>query len=268
VKGEFIFPLGQSGHITGSLGGVTGIDGNFTTLQPLWRDWRFVPMLRVSADLQGAGTGDSDGDGILDGYEQWYFGNLTHTANEDKDKDKGKLLAEFNAGTDPTLLDSDGDGIPDGRDSKGQDRLRSGFLKLKAKIKFGNVANTDALTFVAKLGAGGTEFDPATRSITLTMSDNDQIFTVTLPPGTLLPNPTAKRFTYVDPTGSLGGVKKAVFAKSKPGGLATLKILTIPMNLSNAEQALHEVNTTVQFGAHTLTDSRFFNMSGNVLKSQ
>lgn len=268
VKGEFIFPLGQSGHITGSLAGVTGIDTNVTTLQPLWRDWRFAPMLRVSAGLQGSGTGDSDGDGVLDGYEQWYFGNLSHKPTEDPEKDKSKLLAEYLNGTDPTLADSDGDGIPDGRDTKGQDRLRSGFLKLNAKIKFGTTPGTDNLTFVAKLGAGGSEFDPATRSITLTMSDDNQIFNVTLPAGTLTPNASGKRFTYVDPTGALGGVRKAVFAKSKPGGLATLKILTIPMNLSNADQTFHEVDTTVNFGAHTIADTRIFAMSGVVLKSQ
>ena len=63
VKGEFIFPLGQSGLIEGNIGGVTGIDPNFTSLQPIWRDWRFVPMLPMGRDLAAA-TVDSDSDGV------------------------------------------------------------------------------------------------------------------------------------------------------------------------------------------------------------
>lgn len=49
VNGEFMFPLGQSGMITGSLfGGVTLIDPNVDSMQPVWRDWRFLPMLHVT----------------------------------------------------------------------------------------------------------------------------------------------------------------------------------------------------------------------------
>lgn len=267
VKGEFIFPLGQVGLVTGSLGGVTSVDPDFTTLHPIWRDWRFAPMLRVSADLSGGGTGDTDSDGVLDGYERWYFGSLARRANDDGDGDKLKLVDEFLRGSDPTLADTDGDGIPDGRDPKPQDRLRSGFLKLNAKVKFGTTPGTDMLTFVAKLGAGAEEFDPATRDIKLTLADDDQIYTVTLPAGTLLPNPSGKRFLYKDNSGSLGGVKLALFAKGKVGGLATLKIVTIKMDLSNADQYDHDVDTKVEFGAHRIDDQRLFRFRGRVLKS-
>lgn len=51
LNGEFMFPLGQSGLIEGTLAGVTSIDPNVTTLHPIWRDWRFVPMLHVSQDV-------------------------------------------------------------------------------------------------------------------------------------------------------------------------------------------------------------------------
>jgi hypothetical protein len=122
VNGEFMFPLGQSGLIEGSFLGVTSIDPNFTSLQPIWRDWRFVPILHVSADLGGAGA-DSDGDGVLDGYERWYYGDLSQGAASDTDADGSTLLQEFTAGSDPTDSDTDDDGILDGADSKPQDRL-------------------------------------------------------------------------------------------------------------------------------------------------
>jgi hypothetical protein len=122
VNGEFIFPLGQSGLIEGSIAGVTSIDPHVTSLHPIWRDWRFVPMLHVAADLAG-GSVDSDGDGVFDGYERWYFGDLTHAAGDDDDSDGASLLQEFTAGSDPTDSDTDDDGIPDGADGAPQDRL-------------------------------------------------------------------------------------------------------------------------------------------------
>jgi hypothetical protein len=121
VNGEFIFPLGQSGLIEGSLSGVTSIDPNVTSLQPIWRDWRFVPILHVSEDLAG-GSADADGDGVFDGYERWYFGDVTPGAGDDADGDGLTLLGEFQAGSDPTDPDTDDDGVLDGADSKPQDR--------------------------------------------------------------------------------------------------------------------------------------------------
>lgn len=123
VNGEFMFPLGQSGLVEGSIAGVTSIDPNFTTLHPIWRDWRFVPMLHVAQDLTGGGSGDSDADGVFDGFERWYFGNLGQAAAADGDSDGATLLDEFTAGSDPTDSDTDDDGIPDGADGAPQDRL-------------------------------------------------------------------------------------------------------------------------------------------------
>jgi hypothetical protein len=121
VNGEFIFPLGQSGHIEGTIGGVTSIDPNVTSLQPIWRDWRFVPLLHVSQDLAG-GSEDADADGVFDGYERWYFGDTTHGAASDDDADGLTLLGEFQAGSDPTDADTDDDLALDGADGKPQDR--------------------------------------------------------------------------------------------------------------------------------------------------
>lgn len=123
VRGEFIFPLGQSAHIEGGLAGVSAIDPNVTSLHPIWRDWRFVPMLSVSQDLATAPSGDSNGDGILDGFPRWYFGVIDVAATSDDDGDGLDLLGESLAGSDPTRSDTDGDGALDGFDDAPQDRL-------------------------------------------------------------------------------------------------------------------------------------------------
>jgi len=109
VLGEFIFPLGQSGFISD-----TGVpDPNTVTLHPVWRDWRFVPMLHVAEDLAVDPDGDVDNDGVLDGYEKWYFGSTSPSATDDADFDGLNLLAEYLQGLDPTNPDTDGDGYKD-----------------------------------------------------------------------------------------------------------------------------------------------------------
>jgi hypothetical protein len=123
IKGEFIFPLGQSGLIQGSLGAVSAIDPNVTSLQPIWRDWRFVPMLPIARDIGANGSADSDGDGVPDAYERWYFGDLSRGADDDGDGDCLTLADEAAQGVDPTAGDSDGDGIRDGFDTNVRDRL-------------------------------------------------------------------------------------------------------------------------------------------------
>jgi hypothetical protein len=150
VRGEFVFPLGQSGLIEGSLSGVTSIDPNFSSLQPIWRDWRFAPMLAVSQDLAGGGNGDSDGDGVLDGYERWYFGDLSRGAEDDADGDGLRLVDEFARGSDAENADTDGDEIPDGIDFVPQDRLASpqclgdcdggGFVSIDELVRAVNIA--------------------------------------------------------------------------------------------------------------------------------
>jgi hypothetical protein len=110
VLGEFIFPLGQSGFI--SSGGTP--DPHFDSLHSIWAEWRFVPMLHIAEDLATDPDGDVDNDGVLDGFEEWYFGSNAPGPTDDADGDGASLLDEFLNGLDPTEADTDGDGMPDG----------------------------------------------------------------------------------------------------------------------------------------------------------
>jgi hypothetical protein len=121
VQGEFIFPLGQSGFIDS-----TGVpDPNADSLQLFWRDWRFVPMLHVAEDLATDPDGDIDNDGVLDGFEKWYFGSNTPVATDDVDGDGLDLLGEYLSATDPTAADTDTDGCKDGAEL-GSDEMAGG----------------------------------------------------------------------------------------------------------------------------------------------
>jgi len=57
---------------------------------------------------------DSDGDGIPDNWEYFYFGTIGIDPNADPDGDGLTNLQEYQAGTNPRNPDTDGDGINDG----------------------------------------------------------------------------------------------------------------------------------------------------------
>lgn len=57
--------------------------------------------VKVDFRLTEAGLADSDGDGMLDSWENAQFGNLTQTALGDADGDTWSNRAEFNAGSNP-----------------------------------------------------------------------------------------------------------------------------------------------------------------------
>lgn len=57
---------------------------------------------------------DSDADGMRDDWENLYFGDLSRNGTGDFDSDGLTDLAEFTAGTNPSVADSDGDGLSDG----------------------------------------------------------------------------------------------------------------------------------------------------------
>jgi hypothetical protein len=110
VLGEFIFPLGQSGFVDS--GGNP--DPNFDSLHSIWGEWRYVPMLHIAEDLASDPDGDVDNDGMLDGFEKWYFGSNDPSPSDDADGDGATLLDEFLNGLDPLEADTDADGLADG----------------------------------------------------------------------------------------------------------------------------------------------------------
>jgi hypothetical protein len=70
---------------------------------------------------QVGSAGDSDGDGLSDAWEQLYFENLAQTAGADPDNDGLTNAEELAAGSNPTLPDTDGDGLLDGAEVKTHD---------------------------------------------------------------------------------------------------------------------------------------------------
>jgi len=85
--------------------------------------WRIVARDNHGLETEGpvwsfdtgyAATGDSDSDGMMDGWESTHFGDLSHTGSADTDTDGLTDLEEYQNNTDPKDPDSDDDGMPDG----------------------------------------------------------------------------------------------------------------------------------------------------------
>ena len=57
---------------------------------------------------------DSDKDGLPDSWEFIKFGNLGQTSTGDFDHDGLTNFQEYDAGTNPTNWDTNGNGVPDG----------------------------------------------------------------------------------------------------------------------------------------------------------
>ena len=250
VNGEFVFPLGQSGLAVGTfVTGITYLDPNTTSLHPIWRDWRFVPMLHVAQDLEEFGTPDADGDGVFDGYERWYDGDTRAKAKSDEDRDGASLLEEFLAGADAGSADSDGDGIVDGQDRAGQDRLRSGFLALRGRFSLRG-AGRDRLLLDGRIGSS-PQFDPGVQDLAIAVRDSGgELYEVTIPAGTMT-SKNGRSFRFEDASGALGGLAQAVLrlprGERRPAKLA---LRTVARDFSGVGTTARDVEVEVSIGEH------------------
>jgi hypothetical protein len=300
VQGEFVFPLGQSGHIDGSAAGFTGSDVHqkmhTATLQPLWRDWRFAPMLKICEDvtLGGDEDGDTDNDGVVDAFEKYYYGSITNGGNSDTDGDGADLQTEYRYGSDPTLVDTDEDAIPDGNDVAPQDRLCvAGALKklsvsdsttpLKDKVSakwrvalnvcIGGDSETTC-TVDADCGGAGrcrrVNLDPTKDPIRIVFADNSPLFSAEIPISPTLwkakvtatddddniatPDKLKEKYTYADKEAVNGPVAKMKVAMNDFKGTLDLQVSAKNLDLPVPPDAADGV-VGIMIGSRCFTES-------------
>ena len=126
----------------------------------------------------------------------------------------------------------------------------------KAQLKFGKMPATDKLKLELTVGRLPADFDTNANSLTVTIRDDDTVYTATLPAGSLIEKSPGKVFKYSGMP-SIAGVKKASL-KIDSARTATLQLASLPVDLSHAEASTHRISVELTSGAYDQTDSRMW----------
>ncbi|MEE8311311.1 MAG: DUF3604 domain-containing protein [Candidatus Binatia bacterium] len=138
------------------------------------------------------------------------------------------------------------------------------FSKFKAKVTVKG-GGKDGYKLVAAFDSIPPELDPTSSDISLTVSDDDVIYSATIPAGTMEVKKPGASYVLSDKAGTTDGIKKATLKiNSKGGGKITLK--TIKLDLSNADLTDHFVHTTLRAGDFSLEHIRMWEAKGKALK--
>jgi hypothetical protein len=140
------------------------------------------------------------------------------------------------------------------------------FSKLKAGIKLKG-GGQDSLKIVASMMTGSTELDPNTKAISVALNDDDAIYSATLPAGTMTEKKPGILWSYTDPDGTIGGIKKALLKRGSAGE-AKLVVKTVKMSLANADPTEHFIATRISAGDFAAEHVRVWQPKGNAIKPE
>ncbi|MGH7789026.1 MAG: DUF3604 domain-containing protein [Candidatus Binatia bacterium] len=135
--------------------------------------------------------------------------------------------------------------------------------RVRGKMRFGSQPQSDVLDLTVRLGAMPDGFSPATQPLTLTLSDDDDIYRVTVPAGTLQETAPG-RFAWRDRSGSIGGIR-SLRLQASSGGSAVLRLRTAPLSLAAADRADHFATLSIEAGPTALSTTRLWQMQGGNL---
>jgi len=139
---------------------------------------------------------------------------------------------------------------------------RDGLAKVSARIAFSAKPQRDKLKL--KLIFGGTPpgFDPSSEDISIALRDDDEVYAVTIPAGTMQ-QPTAGRFLWKDPAGTIGGIRSVVIRQSF--NRMTISLVTVPMAFPAADREDHFVELSLRAGPVEIDTPVLFRMRGSAL---
>jgi hypothetical protein len=137
---------------------------------------------------------------------------------------------------------------------------------VRGSVRFGDVAQHDVLDLGVGLGAMPGGLDPAHQSLTVTLRDDDDVYHVTIPSGTLQ-QARPGRFVWSDATGAIGGIRSVRLQQRGPGRVV-FRLRTVPMSLAAADRVDHFVEVSLQTGTTEITTTPFWHWSGRTLVTQ
>jgi hypothetical protein len=126
------------------------------------------------------------------------------------------------------------------------------IASVDGSVEYGPRAGTDRLALRIELGESPIEADEQVHDLTIVVSDDDEIFRVAIPAGTLMPDGDA-RFSAA-PAGDI----EALSVEHLEGGETLVTVETGALDLSAAQRADHMVEVAVSIGARRSTHTRFW----------
>jgi len=140
------------------------------------------------------------------------------------------------------------------------------FAKFKSTIKLKG-GGQDTLKLVAAMTAAPAALDPNTEAIDLSLTDDDTIYSATLPAGAMTEKKPGQKWSYSDASGTIDGIKKAAL-KIGPKGDAKLVVKTVKLALANADATEHFIRTQVSAGTFQAEHVRLWQPKGTSLKPE
>jgi hypothetical protein len=122
-----------------------------------------------------------------------------------------------------------------------------GVARVRARLRFGDLAAGDRLHLVMRLGALPADFSPHDDDLTLTLRDDDDIYQVTVAAGTMR-EIRPGQFVWRDRSGIIGGIR-SIRLRRNAAGRAVLRLRTVPMSLAAADRVDHFIEVVLQAGS-------------------
>ncbi len=126
-----------------------------------------------------------------------------------------------------------------------------GVARLRGTVRFGTRPESDVLQLALRLGGLPTGLDLAAQDLTVSLRDDDDIYQVTIPAGTL-EEITPGTLLWNDSSGSLGGLR-SVRLERRANGEAFFRLRTVPLALDAADRARHFVTLSLRTGPIEIT---------------
>ena len=135
--------------------------------------------------------------------------------------------------------------------------------KFKSKIALkGN--SKDSYKLVAVFDRMPAAIAPATRALTISVTDDDTIFSAEIPAGAMTEKKPGAVYVLSDSTGAIGGIKKAVI-KITPKGSGKISLKTVKLDLPNADLVDHFIRTRIKSEEFRLDHWRLWEAKGKSL---
>jgi hypothetical protein len=138
-----------------------------------------------------------------------------------------------------------------------------GVSRVRGMVRFGTTPGRDVLELEVDLGAMPQGLDPGTRPLTITLRDDDDVYAVTIPAGTLHQT-SPGRFSLSDSSGSVGGIRR-VLLQRKGSGSVVLRLRTVPLSLAAADHVDHFLEIALHSGTTDISTTPLWHWTGRAL---